>query len=472
MNHSPVLAAPIARAGSRASWSLASWVRRRTAAGHHSDEGNSFMKHAVSRIAGLFAAACVAAACGNLGVSGTGTPILDEDGGGPVRTVACGGSGDICCNQTACNAGLVCHSGTCVSSGQDGSTMPQQEEDSSADAPGVSSDDAASSPDAGDGPLDAGEAGEAGERGGTLDAETGETADARSDAAPPVCIASAACMTTNPGACGPGISKCDDAGVPVCRPVETTQTCYTGASGTQGVGTCKGGTQSCVGTLGACTGEVVPAAHDNCFTATDDDCNGVTGNGCPQAFTLGADRTLAAVGGTGGATTTVHCPTGAFVTRVDSWFDDADEHASGVSIYCATPTLVRGASSYSVTLTPSSPAPYQKATGAGATDERDDDCGTTGLTAITSTTGLADNAIEGLGNHCGTSAVTLAADDTLTIDFTASGNTDYNAWTDSSGTFFDSACNSNEVVVGFTVRIAAWLDSIRPICAALQVTYK
>ena len=116
------------------------------------------------------------------------------------------------------------------------------------------------------------------------------------------------------------------------------------------------------------------------------------------------------VGGTGGAASTVHCPKGAFVNRVDSWFDDTDQHARpGVSIYCATPTLVQGASSYSVTLTPSTPAPYQKSAGPGATDERDDDCGATGLTAITYTTGLADNAIEGLGNHCGTSAVTLAA---------------------------------------------------------------
>jgi hypothetical protein len=444
----------------------------RTGKDHDSNEGNSPMKHAASRIAGFIAAAGLAAACGNLGVSGTGTSLDQEGGGeeagGPVGTVSCGGSGDICCNKTACNAGLICTSGTCVGSGNDGSTTQQQEEDSSADAPpAVSTDDASSSPEAGD-DEDAG--GEAGHR----DAESPDaTTGGHPDAAPPVCVASAAaCMTTNPGACGPGTSECDDAGAPVCRPVQTNQACYTGAAGTQNVGACKGGTQSCIGALGACTGEVVPAAHDNCFTATDDDCNGTTGNSCPQALTLGADRTLAAVGGTGGAVSTVHCPKGAFVNRVDSWFDDADQHASGVSIYCATPTLVQGASSYSVTLTPSTPAPYQKSAGPGATDERDDDCGTTGLTAITYTTGLADNAIEGLGNHCGTSAVTLAADNTITVAFTTSGNTDYNAWTNSSGNFFDSACNSNEVVVGFTLRIAGWLDSIRPICAALQVTYK
>ncbi len=444
----------------------------RTGKDPDSNKGSSPMKHAVWGIAGFIAAAGLAAACGNLGVSGTGTPVSEEAGGAeeaghPVGTVSCGGPGDICCNKTACNAGLVCRSGTCVRSGDDGGAT-QQEEDSSADGPAAVSTDDASNPEAGD------DEGGGGGEGGHRDAESPDAArDTGPDAAPPVCVASAAaCTTTNPGACGPGTTECDDAGAPVCRPLQTTQACYTGAAGTKSVGACKGGTQSCVGALGACTGEVVPAAHDNCFAATDDDCDGTTGNGCPQALTLGADRTLAAVGGMGGAVSTLHCPKGAFVNRVDSWFDDTDQHASGVSIYCATPTLVQGASSYSVTLTPSTPAPYQKAAGSGATDERDDDCGTSGLTAITYTTGLADNAIEGLGNHCGTSAVTLAADNTITLAFTTSGDTDYNAWANSSGNFFDSACNSNEVVVGFTLRIAGWLDSIRPICAALQVTYK
>jgi hypothetical protein len=308
---------------------------------------------------------------------------------------------------------------------------------------------------------------------GTPDAAGPDAADAHAEAGPPVCVASAvACMTANPGACGPGTSACDDAGIPICRPIQTTQACYTGAAGTQGVGTCKGGSQSCIGTLGACTGEVLPAAHDDCFTSTDDDCNGTVGNSCPEALTIGADRALATAGGNGGAASTVHCPKGAFVTRVDSWFDDIDQHVSGVSIYCAVPTLVQGASSYSVTLTPSTPAPYQKAAGAGATDERTDDCGTTGLSAITYVTGLADSYVEGLGNHCGTSAVTLAGDNTITFSFTPSGDTSYNAWSSSTGNFFDEACNSNEVIVGYMLHIARWLFSIKPICAALQVTYK
>ena len=43
-----------------------------------------------------------------------------------------------------------------------------------------------------------------------------------------------------------------------------TQSCYTGPSGTQGVGACRAGTQTCVvggtGTWGACAGQVLPAA--------------------------------------------------------------------------------------------------------------------------------------------------------------------------------------------------------------------
>jgi hypothetical protein len=87
-------------------------------------------------------------------------------------------------------------------------------------------------------------------------------------------------------------------------------------------------------------------------------------------------------------------------------------------------------------------------------------------------TGLADNFIEGLGNHCGTSAVTLASDNTISFDFVPSGSGNYNAWSNSPGTFFDEGCNLNEAIVGYTLRTGgAGLVSIRPICAALLVTY-
>jgi hypothetical protein len=431
------------------------------------------MKHALTGIVVGTIAATLIASCGGLGVSGTG-PAGDAGGaGGPHESTSCGGSGDPCCDQTACNAGLTCSAGTCSGSSQ---SQDDATADSIADSSSGMLGDSTASPEAGD-DSDGDRADSP--SGAAADASVDAPADAYVDAgvapeAAPVCVASAAaCMTSNPGACAEGTSECDDAGAPTCRPLHTTQACYSGATGTQGVGTCKGGTQSCVGALGACTGEVVPAAHDDCFAATDNDCNGTVGNGCPQSLTIGADRPLAGAGGTAGTVSTVHCPKGAFVTRVDSWFDDTDEHASGVSIYCATPVLVQGATAYSVTLTASTPAPYQKATGTvDPTDERDDDCGSTGLTAITNTVGLADAFIEGLGNHCGTSAVTLAADNTITIDFATTGDESYNTWANQTGTYFDQSCNSNEAVVGFTLRIGSWLDNIKPICAAVTVTYK
>jgi len=69
-----------------------------------------------------------------------------------------------------------------------------------------------------------------------------------------------------------------------CTPGATTD-CYTGPSGTVGVGTCMAGTATCnaAGTAyGPCEGEVVPAT-ETCATATDDDCDGQVnedGAGC------------------------------------------------------------------------------------------------------------------------------------------------------------------------------------------------
>ena len=289
----------------------------------------------------------------------------------------------------------------------------------------------------------------------------------------PTCVASdAGCATGNPGACGPGTLECDG-GAAVCAPVLSSQACYSGPPATRNVGVCKDGTQSCVGALGACMGEVLPATYEDCFNALDDNCDGVVNDGCPASVALGGDRPLTGAGGAGGGPQSLHCPAGAFVTRVDSWFDDADKHASGVSIYCATPSLLQGASSYSILLTPNTPAPYATATGANSpTNERHDDCGITGLTAITYTVGLADTYVEGLGAHCGTSAVTLNPDDTMTFSFSTNGDVTYNTWAGQPGTFFDQACNPNEVVVGYVLHTGSWMDNVQPICAPLVVNYK
>jgi hypothetical protein len=58
------------------------------------------------------------------------------------------------------------------------------------------------------------------------------------------------------------------------------QACYTGPAGTQGVGICGPGMQTCGadGTFGACAGDTVPAA-EACGNGADDDCNGKVDDG-------------------------------------------------------------------------------------------------------------------------------------------------------------------------------------------------
>ena len=65
-----------------------------------------------------------------------------------------------------------------------------------------------------------------------------------------------------------------------CAPGSTTP-CYTGPAGTQGIGACQAGIQTCNASgigYGACAGEAVPQA-ETCNTPVDDDCNGQTNEG-------------------------------------------------------------------------------------------------------------------------------------------------------------------------------------------------
>ena len=95
-------------------------------------------------------------------------------------------------------------------------------------------------------------------------------------------------------ACLPGATTkvCDDANLCtddscdpktgcVGLPNAATQACYSGEPKTEGVGTCTGGIKYCKeGALqGACVGQVTPNNNEIC-DAKDDDCNGVTDNGC------------------------------------------------------------------------------------------------------------------------------------------------------------------------------------------------
>jgi hypothetical protein len=69
-----------------------------------------------------------------------------------------------------------------------------------------------------------------------------------------------------------------------------TQSCYTGPAGTSGVGVCASGTQTCsAGTFGSCVGQTTPGV-ETCNNL-DDDCDGMKDEGLTQACYTGAAGT-------------------------------------------------------------------------------------------------------------------------------------------------------------------------------------
>lgn len=71
-------------------------------------------------------------------------------------------------------------------------------------------------------------------------------------------------------------------GAMACAPA-STMACYTGAMGTENVGACKGGTQTCANdgsAWGACLGEIVPAGADDCANGVDATCDNLVTCAC------------------------------------------------------------------------------------------------------------------------------------------------------------------------------------------------
>jgi hypothetical protein len=90
-------------------------------------------------------------------------------------------------------------------------------------------------------------------------------------------------------ACGPSSNNGDDDDdgtdggvVESCDP-GASEACYTGPSGTNGVGPCQGGTRTCLdsGQWGACNGEVLPST-DVCGDGIDQNCDGTADNATDQ----------------------------------------------------------------------------------------------------------------------------------------------------------------------------------------------
>ncbi len=103
------------------------------------------------------------------------------------------------------------------------------------------------------------------------------------------------------GAVGPTVEVCSNAVDEDCNGVAddgascactANQACYSGPPTTRMVGACRDGMQTCTGgVLGACMGEVAPAAAEVCGNMIDDNCNAQVDEGCPVAVNVSVTLT-------------------------------------------------------------------------------------------------------------------------------------------------------------------------------------
>jgi hypothetical protein len=171
----------------------------------------------------------------------------------------------------------------------------------------------------------------------------------------------------------------------------------------------------------------------------------------------------------------LRCPANSFITKITFFGDRPDQYLSGLDIFCATPTLVRGASSYSVTVTAVTANPASIRGVTTAIDTSTFDCGTAGFIPGWWTTGQYDNApggIEQLGMFCGTTALTLSGTNQLTLAMTKSGNGVADGYTVAGATSFEDDCAQGEVLIGYDGRHGNYFDYFQAVCAPLTVVYK
>jgi hypothetical protein len=279
----------------------------------------------------------------------------------------------------------------------------------------------------------------------------------------------------NPGDCSMGHAVCSG-DVQSCVPDVTTQRCYDGPPSTMNKGVCKAGMQTCIGSLGSCDGEVKPAAVENCFNDLDDDCDGVVNNGCPSTLATGTPRALTIRGNAaGGAAFSLRCPVGQFVAKSVIYADDTDAALGGIDIYCATPTLVRGATAYSITETVSATALTAHATNINTAESATFDCGAAGFVPAWYVDGESDAQFtNALGSSCATTVLTLSPTNQLSFTFAkqAGGGNYYGFLGLPGAAKFEDTCNNGEVLIGWDGRKGNGMDETQAVCAPLQVVYK
>jgi hypothetical protein len=304
----------------------------------------------------------------------------------------------------------------------------------------------------------------------TGDSDLGDGADFAGGVVVSNCMDGGSCtISSNPGDCSMGHAVCSG-DVQSCVPDVTTQRCYDGPPTTMNKGVCKPGTQTCIGSLGSCDGQVQPAAVENCFNDLDDDCDGTVNNGCPSTLTTGTPRALTLRGGTASTAFSLRCPANNYAAKIIVYGDDNDTYMSGIDLYCATPTLVRGPSSYTVTEAVSAtPLSKKGVVSAGSTSTFD--CGTAFVPGWVFN-GTADSGgIDQIGMYCAAGSLTLSATNQLTITTTkgaVGGSAGY-----AFGTAFEDDCAAGEVLIGFDGQLnGSYLTELQAVCAPLQVVYK
>jgi len=219
--------------------------------------------------------------------------------------------------------------------------------------------------------------------------------------------------------------------------------------------------------------DLAHASVENCFNDIDDDGNGKINDGCPDTLSVGADVPLIAFGGSGGGAVSAHCPAGQVATAMRVYEDDYEAEMAGFGVGCSTLTLVRGASSYSVTV--SAPAGLYEFKGSGWDYYQNGVCDTSKFQVVWNTLMNTNESgaypyVHGLGMDCALGALTLSPTNQLSIAFT-NLNTHFGydyAW----GAEHPQACGASQAVVGYNGRGGAWLDQIQPICAPIVVNYK